>query len=1360
MPRCLNPKKAHENRGAIARPVPSGATVALSATPSPEVEEAEEEQVACQFCKYLLEGAVLGDCRIIRWIGSGAFGDVYEAEQLPPLNRRVAIKVMSIERVVDGESAEMFAREVSTIAALDHPNILPVLRAGMIEDGRSYLVMKYAAWGSLQQFCRPAALAPSFVPTTLSPQVVETPTDSLAVVAADTLNIAEATQVRAEDVENDEQTERRESPAPQEEQERPTANFEAATDNALAETPAPERVELHMSVAVQESGAAAHQEPRQCADAGTEPEDAPVDSASPECNKERQTSESAADTALPVDSQNSVQAETEDEQSSMPPVQTEDEAQAEEIAAETEASKDEQASVPVVPAELAGNAAPEADEANTPAALVVAATVPGAGEPASAASETLANIAAVSESEPAAVASLANAPIEQPTELAGADQSQQITGENQAVLLAQFPLELGEAAEEGQEAFLAQFPLELPETDSGAASIQAGPQEEETRTRTVEQISTVILADGMQSTVSPLPPPISPDGGPLILSPQQVLGYLEEAASALHYAHQRGLIHLDVKPANLLLDAQGRLLLADFGVSVLLEGYTHASLHYYVGTPLYTAPEQWLEQPRPASDQYALAVTCYQLLAGRPPFTGNLYAVMHGHLQAPPPPMSQFNPLIPTSVEAVIFRALAKDPVARYPDVLAFARAFREALEDAASADTDSRLQQRVTLLLEPQTDQPPLPEPETPLVLSPAPAEDILPEEKSELKTAQPGTFRARKKDWEAPGDRLRLRPGRGHWPRNSLLFVLALLLIAGGSLGFVRSQRPCWLGICPQISLSTSAVVLTNNETQDVIITNTGTDDLHWQAALYPFTPWLTLNSNGGTIPPGKSATLVLSTHIEKISQSGRYTDTVEVYGGPGVATRTLTVTENVVKGLSAVSVKTSGQAFLYEQGRLQPDKQKITITNKSGHTLNWFTQYTDNNWLSVTPSQGSLANSQSIDLTATVSNPQRLPNDTYQVRFSLVGQLDDQSDLTLLQTINFTLKVHQSVLGQVTPVVQPSPQNQPTPLSFAAQPIEASGAPGASRSNHSMVWDAQNDQLLVFGGIDAKGELLNDLWSYNPASGKWTDLVPASTSASDCSTGSPAPRMNAAMVWDSVDQQALLYGGMGNNGSYLGDLWAYSPAQGTWTALACSGNGPGARGGAGAAWNGSQMLLLGGLNASGLLGDFWSYSPASGSWSKIAATTPPGTRAYPAVSWDSHDKQLYVFGGLQASGQQSGDFYVYRPTSGWQSIEAANGTAPLARQQAMSAWDSRDNVFLLMGGWQSNNSTTYSALWAYSPAQDAWWQITSLQNSSSTSVIPSRLASVMVWDSAHNRAYIYAGSGSANKVAFSDLWMLVPK
>src|SRR5260221_1299598 len=133
-------------------------------------------------------------------------------------------------------------------------------------------------------------------------------------------------------------------------------------------------------------------------------------------------------------------------------------------------------------------------------------------------------------------------------------------------------------------------------------------------------------------------------------------------------------------------------MLADFGASTFLEDSTHASLHAYVGTPVYTAPEQWLEQQRAASDQYALAVTCNQLLTGRPPFTGNLYAIMYGHLQTPPPPLHEFNPLIPPHVEAVILHALGKEPTERYKDMLTFARAYREALEDAASTQADDQL--------------------------------------------------------------------------------------------------------------------------------------------------------------------------------------------------------------------------------------------------------------------------------------------------------------------------------------------------------------------------------------------------------------------------------------------------------------------------------------------------------------------------------------------------------------------------------------------------------------------------------------------------------------------------------------------
>src|SRR5947207_15886426 len=155
---CLNPKKAHENRTTPAALVDKGSSKASVVV---------EEQVTCQFCKYLLEGALLGDCRVTSWIGSGTFGDVYKAQQLPPLNRRVALKVMAVEHVADGRAAELFAREVQAIAALDHPNILPVLRVGTIAEGRPYLVMKFAAHGSLQKFCSSPLPPYSVLPTTL-----------------------------------------------------------------------------------------------------------------------------------------------------------------------------------------------------------------------------------------------------------------------------------------------------------------------------------------------------------------------------------------------------------------------------------------------------------------------------------------------------------------------------------------------------------------------------------------------------------------------------------------------------------------------------------------------------------------------------------------------------------------------------------------------------------------------------------------------------------------------------------------------------------------------------------------------------------------------------------------------------------------------------------------------------------------------------------------------------------------------------------------------------------------------------------------------------------------------------------------
>src|SRR5258707_3342279 len=350
---------------------------------------------------------------------------------------------------------------------------------------------------------------------------------------------------------------------------------------------------------------------------------------------------------------------------------------------------------------------------------------------------------------------------------------------------------------------------------------------------------------------------------PAVLTPQQILPYVEGAAAALQYAHDHGVIHLDVKPANLLLDGENRILLADFGVSTLLDGYTHASLHAYVGTPVYTAPEQWLEQPRAASDQYALAVTCYQLLTGRPPFTGNLYAIMYGHLQTPPPPLHEFNPLIPPQVEAVILYALGKEPAERYKDMPTFARAYREAVEDAASTQADGqqyKCASRAAGQVNDLTGAAILTQSATPPDTS-----ALHPEaEKRKLgrTTVITGELTHAKSEWKPPGSKLR-PPQNGKRRRVVGLVLLVLLLVSGSVLGLGRVTNPCLLGVCPGIQLSTNDVNIINDDAQVVEITNTGSADLRWQVAQPNNFLWLTLSPAGGKLTPGKKNSFPITTH-----------------------------------------------------------------------------------------------------------------------------------------------------------------------------------------------------------------------------------------------------------------------------------------------------------------------------------------------------------------------------------------------------------------------------------------------------------------------------------------------------------------
>ncbi|GLV58962.1 hypothetical protein KDH_57900 [Dictyobacter sp. S3.2.2.5] len=158
-----------------------------------------------------------------------------------------------------------------------------------------------------------------------------------------------------------------------------------------------------------------------------------------------------------------------------------------------------------------------------------------------------------------------------------------------------------------------------------------------------------------------------------------VVEYVQQVASALDYAHAQKLIHRDVKPENMLVDQQGRVVLSDFGVASMAHDTRSQTQGAIAGTIAYIAPEQIQGRPRTASDQYALAAIAYEWLSGERPFRGSMSEVVSQHLVTPPPPLSERIPGIPPAAERVIFTALAKDPRQRYASVGDFAAALAQA---------------------------------------------------------------------------------------------------------------------------------------------------------------------------------------------------------------------------------------------------------------------------------------------------------------------------------------------------------------------------------------------------------------------------------------------------------------------------------------------------------------------------------------------------------------------------------------------------------------------------------------------------------------------------------------------------------
>ncbi len=206
---------------------------------------------------------------------------------------------------------------------------------------------------------------------------------------------------------------------------------------------------------------------------------------------------------------------------------------------------------------------------------------------------------------------------------------------------------------------------------------------------------------------------------------------IRQVGEALDYAHSQGIIHRDVKPANVMLDKQGHAILTDFGLALLTEAGTRGLTF---GSPHYIAPEQAVSSANvvPQSDLYAVGVMLYEIFTGRLPFNAeDPLQIAMMHMSSTPPPPREIRPELSPALEAVILQAMAQDPQARYPTGVALADALDQALPEPASApqpisrkSIPDRVQAHLSLPVVPNAFPTP---PPPPVEVTPAPTAEAI---------------------------------------------------------------------------------------------------------------------------------------------------------------------------------------------------------------------------------------------------------------------------------------------------------------------------------------------------------------------------------------------------------------------------------------------------------------------------------------------------------------------------------------------------------------------------------------------------------------------------------------------------------
>jgi N-acetylneuraminic acid mutarotase len=241
-------------------------------------------------------------------------------------------------------------------------------------------------------------------------------------------------------------------------------------------------------------------------------------------------------------------------------------------------------------------------------------------------------------------------------------------------------------------------------------------------------------------------------------------------------------------------------------------------------------------------------------------------------------------------------------------------------------------------------------------------------------------------------------------------------------------------------------------------------------------------------------------------------------------------------------------------------------------------------------------------------------------------------------------------------------------------------SSKASGASPRNcHMAVWDDQNNQMLVFGGLINGIQPLADLWAYSPSTNSWAQKA-------SC----PVPRGMGTTVWDSTGKRMIAYSGQSTSGN-VADTWFYYPSNDTWIKKA---NGPNALRWHTAVWDDfrNQMLVFGGdKTGSNYIDELWSYLPEQDVWTKLGNGAT--ARCAQSAVWNPANQQMIIFGGEDNNWQLLNDVWIYSVrTNTWDQLPSD----PIPRWGHSAVLNPTDQNMIIFGG--RNNTKVFQDIWFF--------------------------------------------------------------